>query len=355
MTKGESMPYETWDDPFDDYRKGYEHRYEDHYEYYYEQTGDECSENCYENTVQSMYNITDFNNMHDNPPSNMVDVTQEFKKYITGYFNGTDSRSHSVKRLIERINNRFEGASLQFFLDAKKISKASTFEDNPKSFKIWKSEFSKHHMREFFECGVDIETMSEFWDVLDKVSSERFYFGTGKRINMYYFRVYKNKNKSYNKDKEYEEIKQKVEERETSYSDRLEKSNKKSTGGFMNLGKTMATTMEMNKEAAKHAALIKVGNTANETVVDILTKNAIPKKYQKFARSPFFKLVVANVAAVSMKQLIPQKSNKIDAVADAMVLASMIDITNMIDINSIIKQVMESVDISSLTGDNEEK
>jgi hypothetical protein len=195
------------------------------------------------------------------------------------------------------------------------------------------------------------------------------------KINSYYFDVYIKKVLSYNDKAPSEPIKNWVptpinldsvyEKYEKNTEKQYElnqlkkkmtkerKIEKKSTGGKMDIQSTISQVVAVNRDAAKQAALIKVGDTANQTVVDILKKSVLPKKYQKFAGSPFFKLAIANVVSVAMKNLIPNKTKEVNAVADAMVVASMVEITNLVDIGSIAKQVMEKVDLSTLTGSND--
>lgn len=108
---------------------------------------------------------------------------------------------------------------------------------------------------------------------------------------------------------------------------------------------TVSQTVGANKKAAKTAAMIKVGGTANKTVSDIIRKN-LPKKYQKISTNPFFELAVANAFAVGMKQF--SSDRRVDNLSDAMLTASMVEITNMINFQDILSQVMEKVDTSIL-------
>lgn len=111
--------------------------------------------------------------------------------------------------------------------------------------------------------------------------------------------------------------------------------------------KMFEQAIEANKEAAKSAAMIKIGKTANDTVSKIVAKK-LPKKYQKFGDHPLFSLAVSNVMASAMKNMLPNRNRKTDKVADSMLLASMIDLTNLIDISEITKEVLSKVDINLL-------
>lgn len=270
--------------------------------------------------------------------SGYTEVSFAFMKYISGYFNGTQSKDINIdESFYKRICDRFESENIVFFMDSHKVAKASSFSESDHSFTIWQTIFDKERFSGYFFNGVRLIDLCIDWKSIKKSGSDRFYLHSQddeERINLYYFRVLV-------KDKMIDKTENK------KYNEYTEKEN----GGIkMSLENTMRDAVAVNKDAARRAALIKIGNTANKTVVDILRKNSIPKKYQKFTNSPFFTLVVSNVAAASMKQLVPNKTKRVDDVADAMILASMIDITNMIDINAIIKQVMESVDLSSLEG-----
>ena len=277
----------------------------------------------------------------DSDPFSSTDKFQHFEfgfmDYLKGLFNGLNTSRITVEKFSQYFKKKFE-CELIFAFNAKKITDASTYQEDYDHFTIWETDFDKGIYQIYFEDGVTLEELAMDFKYINKISSDRYYLTNcnGNKINLYYFWVYKN-----------DIMKNKVDKtKKTEYNKEV----RKSQGGFMNnLSKTFGNAVEVNKEAAKQAAMIKIGNTATQTVVDILKKNAIPKKYQKFANSPFFSLIVANSAAVAMKQLVPNKTDKVDAVADAMILSSMIEITNMIDINAIVKQVMESVDLSGLT------
>jgi hypothetical protein len=257
----------------------------------------------------------------------------------------------------------------RFVLNAEKLFKSRTFVCYDDHIEVNKVCFSHDFIKRLITKGMTVKELGFFSGIthIERVSGGNLYMrsqnAAGKiSLNMYYFDLFnsvygsedcKSKDlKKIGRDKQNEvngdAIKNLKSEPEP------EKENKKETI-MTSLTKNVNDIVNVNKEAAKNAAMIKVGSTANKTVSDIIVKTVLPKKYQKFAKSPFFNLVVANTTAIAMKQFVPNSNSKTDAVADAMILASMIEITNMVDINSIVKQVMESVDLSALTGGDDEK
>lgn len=109
----------------------------------------------------------------------------------------------------------------------------------------------------------------------------------------------------------------------------------------------MKQAVEVNKDAVKQASIIKVGKTANVAITAALSEKLLPKKYKKLAENEFFGLAVSNIAALAMKQL-SRENDKVIAVADAMILSSVIDITNIVDFNQIISDTMKKIDFSAL-------
>jgi len=292
-----------------------------------------------------MYNIEQTLDYNDEIPDGYEDFTSEFSRYVSSLFNGTTKKKISIMDLkayfTRKYGEFYEELDILFFFNSAKIVKASTFEETETNFRIWETRFDKAKFYKYFEEGASFNRLADDFSFFQKQGSDRTYLysNNGSCLNLYYFFVFK---KVYNKKINIDENKKE------SYNEYNEK-----RGVMSKFEDTVRDFVEINKEAAQKAAMIKIGDTANKTVVDILRKNVLPKKYQKFSNSPFFTLVAANVASVVMKSAFKNRNQRVEDVADAMVLASMVDIANMVDINSMVKQVMESVDLSSLTGNNE--
>ena len=334
------------------------------------------------------YRVSEFVNYQNQNKSQIRDnfdnITDDFMQYVSGLFKGLDKKNVDINTLFNHFVSRKFGTkgTYDFYisLNASKISKAGSLKENSLIFEIWDSEFDKTSAYYFFKEPRTIEEFTnEFgsFDYISKLASDRFYFTEtpnsdnvyGDKLNLYYcdFFIDKKDKKSYNvniKNKNgngiatsYSSVsmtQSEADKRMEELAKTIEEEYKRNKGEKImngsNFGRTITAVANANKDAAKQAAMIKIGDTATQTVVNILKEKALPKKYKKVADSPVFNLVVANTAAVAMKQFVPNRNDKTDAIADAMILASMVKITNMVDINAILKEVIDSVDLTGLVG-----
>lgn len=262
---------------------------------------------------------------------NREDGSRDFK-VLKDYNVETREFNNSTQKLLKSM---FKGKNPKFFLNPDRLSKSGTFSEDEKGIDVYTSRFTKENLLDLFIKGVTIDKLSLMFPKFEKSRQSAYLKSNdGRKINFYYIDVLESTG-------------------EQEFKENLEKENPlkeqpKKEGN--NMKTQLLSILEMNKEAGKQAGVIKIGKTANKTVVDILQKKVLPKKYAKLASQPIVGLLLANVSAVALKQLSSGKKNEdqIDAVANAMITSSMIDITNLIDINEMIGELMDKVDLGAL-------
>jgi len=117
----------------------------------------------------------------------------------------------------------------------------------------------------------------------------------------------------------------------------------KLTGNKMttSLKQTAAATLESNKAGGILALKVAVGKAANRTAVRAI-KGKLPMMARGYADTPLGALVVANLAQVAVHQF-ASTNLKAATVADAMVQAAMLDVVNMIDIDTLMDGILDKV------------
>jgi len=223
------------------------------------------------------------------------------------------------------------------FLNKAKVESSNTSSKNGNKITINNQRFDEVFMSHL-AAGISAEKFEELFPYIRRINGAFYYFDkNGNSLNNYYFDMFEYNAVESGIAADMEAV---IEAKEKDYGD-------KKMGKMTN---TVKNVVEMNKSAGKQAALVKIGKTANHAVIEVLQKKVIPKKYKKIVESPFFGLAIANVSAVAMKEYASERSDgaKVEAVADAMLLSSMLEITDMIDLNKIITDVIESVDLKSL-------
>lgn len=238
-----------------------------------------------------------------------------------------DISKPKLRKLVNRLENNKD---ITVFINEDKLVKTRTrFENEKDEVIIW-------------DYSIPVEVYDELFKGTDRLSfpENNFYlkdYYTNKYGHLYF--VFEHDNENVYINSYYFEF---LEKKKDQTPEGKNKGREKEMSKFE---QTVSQTVGANKKAAKTAAMIKVGGTANKTVSDIIRKN-LPKKYQKISTNPFFELAVANAFAIGMKQF--SSDRRVDNLSDAMLTASMVEITNMINFQDILSQVMEKVDTSIL-------
>lgn len=219
--------------------------------------------------------------------------------------------------------NGLKKEKIKVTVNLNRMKNASTYEERQDgSVKLYNEVFSKGEFKSLisstFNINIDNIVLINGKYNYVRININGKYFN----INIYYFDVINDKPKENKKEKKMKDMQGMVNE-----------------------------LADVNKRNAKQAARIKAGKIANDVVSDFI-KGKLPKKYRKAMDNPFADLVLANAAIVAMKSLGTQNSREVDAITESMVLASMIDVTNFIDVNEVIQKVVSSVDISKITGED---
>jgi hypothetical protein len=117
---------------------------------------------------------------------------------------------------------------------------------------------------------------------------------------------------------------------------------------MLTLSQTAAVLVGANTEAAKLAASVTVGNIINTRVTNIITPK-LPLMVRGYASTPLGKAALANMVSAAIVHFMP-KNEKAMLAANAMVTAAMLEFTATFNIESMIDEVLNGLDLSSLTG-----
>lgn len=115
--------------------------------------------------------------------------------------------------------------------------------------------------------------------------------------------------------------------------------------------RTINKMLEINKATAVHSAKVQLGKTANKLIVSKV-KPQLPRYVRGYADSPLAELVVGNIVAGLLIQFAPN-DKRAEIVSEAMIAAGTQVAIESFNIPEMLNELLDSVDISTLTNEVE--
>lgn len=132
----------------------------------------------------------------------------------------------------------------------------------------------------------------------------------------------------------------------------IAQSTKKDT--FMSKIKSNLTTaVAQNKEALIVAAKLEAGNVLNKTIISKITPK-LPFLLQGFAKHPAAEIVLANVAAMAIRQF-AEGNEKLNKMADLMVGAAAVNTLSQFNIQEIVEDLLKDIKLPAGVLDADDK
>ena len=115
----------------------------------------------------------------------------------------------------------------------------------------------------------------------------------------------------------------------------------------------LTTAVAQNKEALIVAAKLEAGNVLNKTIISKITPK-LPFLLQGFAKHPAAEIVLANVAAMAIRQF-AEGNEKLNKMADLMVGAAAVNTLSQFNIQEMVEDLLKDIKLPAGVLDADDK